>query len=308
MRTNPNILLEPDLNNVEIVDTIQVNTEDFDYGDIDYSIDNYISNTEDDSVIKATIDIDFNVDGNISYNFEFNEGEDVYQASIKLISGYIMDAIIELLKKPNVKIRITELENMVEPHILLHMGRNMRMGKMYIEFGLDYYMHNILIEEGLYRDFCATIATKIQNNYKYEIVKYWPETTSPDYGGAACKQNNIVTLSTVSYWKSINGHYQFLEDRAEVDIDRNVYRINESDLEYQRKMELYVAKIHLINKNIENGNYNIPQAFAKYKELYEDEFGYSLRSLDMDDLEAFDQRYVYITIKNLLQYYDNANE
>jgi hypothetical protein len=284
----------------------------------DDSIVSQIANAENEkSMTKGSLTINSRRSGDFVLELNDIEEDDedaidpnvYFVDSIHLIANFILDSLFYILDKPHVKMKISEIQNMFEPHVLLHIAKNKRMGKMYIEYDLDYYLRHILIDADEYRDFCYDVSTKINKNYKYEIVRFWPEIVNPRYDGVACGQNDILTLDTVSYWRSINGRFMFLEDKVECDMDRTKYKLNSTWTEFTRKMDLYIAKVHNINSNLINKNYTIPEAFQKYKELYNEEFGYELSGLDYYvEEEALENRYVFIELVNLLQYYKPPEE
>ena len=312
-----------DLNYVEKVETIRENENDFDYGDI--SVLDYIANATDDNIVKATIDIDGGEDIDYPHNdvlvknFEFGSEEDnTFYATTNFIARIVRDTINELFLNPDVKTKIKtnwQPELVTEPHLIIHYAYNRRMKKLFCEFTFDYILIKVLKSVNLYNKFVETICNRINANYRIEFSRDYLELMRPKkLAPSNCYVSDMLSINTISIWKSLNGHYEFLNDKAEVDIDKTNYNKSKTFQEYSSDILRFNAEVSRINRNISIGNYDKLRAFELYKEFYNEEFGYPLRQLEsarFDNAEEtssgelimfVDETYFYI---NILHFTDN---
>jgi hypothetical protein len=224
----------------------------------------------------------------------------------------------ELFLNPDVKTKIKtnwQPELVTEPHLIVHYAYNRRMKKLFCEFTFDYILIKVLKSANLYNKFVETICNRINANYRIEFSRDYLELMRPKkLAPSNCYVSDMLSINTISIWKSLNGHYEFLNDKAEVDIDKTNYKISKTFQEYSSDILRFNAEVSRINRNVSIGNYDKLRAFELYKEFYNEEFGYPLRQLEsarFDNAEEtssgesimfVDETYFYI---NILHFTDN---
>lgn len=124
-------------------------------------------------------------------------------------------------------------ENMVHPHMLVHLCHNTRMHKMYCEYTFDRKMLNYLRGTGQYSYFRKMSCKSIYNEYMgvmkhhERIFMVRPKLYCPRQYHAS----DVLTIWTVGHWTTLQGKQEFLNDAIEVELAFTQYKLQSDPIE-----------------------------------------------------------------------------
>lgn len=307
------------MSTTEIIDTDELDV-------VDTSVDNYLATSRDNNIRRMTVNVpkgQLFIHRSNSTNDEepSEETEDdtdwIFDETAKMVAGLGCDILMRIFKEPKIETEIHTNnfpEDMLKPHIILHFAFNKRMSRMFIEFSFDFYMHQLLKKTGLYAKYAKMLAANINANFHDRIDHhYYCVIVRPKYRNVLYGVTPFVTISTVSYWKSITGHYEFLNDKRETDHDFDKFKmVSETIDDYYHQIELFAAEVQRINDNMDIGNYDVQTAFENYAELYKDKFGIDISCLQSGTGSIWSEDnqdvYYYINYEGLLESYEERNK
>ena len=260
--------LEDDIDCDELAKLLPIDPSEY---TADYDLNDmvYIVNPDD----LYSEDIDFN---SLLYTIP-EEYANIYAVTTFCIARILED---EIIKKTGDYRAKYEVHNMDFPeadaYMNVHIGINPRMHKVYVEF-LENWRLKVVMGSNR-RRLGQVIAARLNRFFELtsHVHTYHVEIVVPeDEFSFCCDTTDILSCHTIQYWKSIGGHYSFLEDREEVKLD-----IVKKGWGYDRR-EFY-NKVHKLNMDYAmdtTRHYMVPEVFEQYKQLYYEEFGYHLPDL-----------------------------
>lgn len=215
---------------------------------------------------------------------------------LEIVREFIVNTFINTLQEIDKGISISE-KFIIDPeksYIRIQYFYDQQFDKVYLTYEFDDYINNYYdtkeieeaINEILLRKYIPipkafkTLKRKITifNNYK---------TLNTD------TSRLYLRYDTFSYWKDLDGSYEFLEERYL----RSVTPIYEYWLKHGRKIEglfidFYNKILELNVKYDFKDNNNIPLAFKEYSKLYKSIFGYDLKPVEDSQIKR-----IYLQIK-----------
>lgn len=177
---------------------------------------------------------------------------------------------------------LVDPEDVLIPHVFVHLCHNSRVHKMYSEFTYDRNMLWYLRDEtGIYSNFREKVCKSIYKNYT-DIMGYHerifmmrPHLYCPKEYTAT----DVLTINTVGHWQNLEGKYEFLNDKIEAELAFAQYKIPEdpeskwqTEQQYFQKIEDFASRVHEINELFVDGTYTHDQAFEQYREFFNEEF------------------------------------
>ena len=264
----------------------------------DYQDEDYIDELDSDFDILLLVEDPEGDPHIVEYNYEFSsEDENVFIESAKLISRIGADLVRALLKDKAVKTFVHDNgipEEVFNPHIIIHFAFNRRMNRMFMEFTFDHYLNRILHNAGKYDEYMTKLINRVNANYYESITKCRGIIFNPKTGIPTNSDNygvsNILTLGTVSYWKNLNGNYEFLNDYREVESDIEKYKmVVSNDKEYHQKIKDFYTQMKNINRDLLLDSIDIEEAFKTYANFYNTEFDTEIKRLESTEIQRFER-------------------
>lgn len=223
------------------------------------------------------------------------EYANIYSVTVYCIATILEEEIIKKTGDYKAKFEIHKNDYPeADAYMYIHIGINPRMHKVYVEFmenrilkelmGTDRFRLGEIIGNQLNQFFTMT-----HHNHTYNVEIIVPE----DRYTYCCDSSYLATCHTVHYWRSFYDHYVFLEDREEVKLD--FAKKPGCD---RREFYNQVKQLNIDYQMDETKHSLIPEVYNRYRQIYQDFFGYRLPD--------FYEAHVQVAVKYDVLYREDA--